>query len=86
MDIEKAKTINELFNRLSKLEKKISTINDFASGIDAYDKGDFRYLKQNGVLYEIGFSEAYEMKEIIDLLLYYYEQEKLKILAMIKSM
>lgn len=86
MDVSKAQAINELFNKLSKLEKKIKAINDFASGIDAYDKGDFRYLKQSGGLYVINLDEAYEMKEVIDLLLYYYEQEKLKIMAMIKSM
>ena len=86
MDIEKAKQINELFNRLSKLEKKINVINDFASGIEAYDRGDFRYMNTSGALYEIGFDEVYEMKEVVDLLLYYYGQEKLKILAMINSM
>jgi hypothetical protein len=86
MDIEKAKTINELFNRLSKLEKKINTINNFASGIEVYDRGEFRYMIQSGALYEIGFSEAYEMKEVVDLLLDYYNHEKARILAMIKSM
>lgn len=86
MDINKAQAVNELFNKLSKLEKKIEVINDFASGIDAYDKGDFRYLKQSGALYEISFSEAYEMREVVDLLLEYYDHEKARILAMIKSM
>lgn len=86
MDINRAKIINDLFNRLSKLENKINRINDFASGINAYDNGDFRYLKQSGAIYEINFSEAYEMREVVDLLLDYYNNEKERILKTIESM
>lgn len=85
MDISKAKKVNELFNKLSKLENKINILNDFIKDIGIYERGDLRYLKEDGRIDVINFNEAYEVKEIYDLLFEYYNNEKDKILAMIKA-
>lgn len=86
MNVDKAYKVSGIVQEISKLENKIKWVNEFSKKSNLYDRGELTFRVIDGSVYNILLDEKYELDEIVNLILDYYNNKKESLLNKIEEL
>lgn len=86
MNIKKAYEASNFIKEITKLENKIKWLNEFIEKSNSFDKGELALRTIDGCYYNILLEEEYELTELTEIILNYYNDKKDSLLKTIEKL